>query len=65
MATAGIAITVDWGSEHSVNAATPALKQIKRLDFIVLSFLFRLIRSLLRSVSVFVRVSRRAEVKLD
>jgi hypothetical protein len=46
MATAGMAITVDWGSEHSVNAATPALKQIKGLDFIVLSFLIRLIGSL-------------------
>jgi hypothetical protein len=45
MAATGMAITVDWGSEHSVNAATPALKQMKGLDVIVALLLTRLIRS--------------------
>jgi hypothetical protein len=35
MATAGMAITLDWGSKHSANAVAPALKQIKGFNFIV------------------------------
>jgi hypothetical protein len=36
MAAAGIAMTADWeANEDSANAAAPALRQIKGLNFIV------------------------------
>ena len=36
MLAAGIAVAADWAeSEHSANAAAPALRQIKGLHFIV------------------------------